>query len=42
MPKIGIVYGMENSFPAALVDRINGKQIIFTLKIGICYLRKKH
>lgn len=27
MPKIGIVYGMENSFPAALVDRINGKQI---------------
>jgi glutathione synthase/RimK-type ligase-like ATP-grasp enzyme len=27
MPKIGIVYGMESSFPSALVDRINGKQI---------------
>jgi len=27
MPKIGIVYGMESSFPAAVVDRINGKQI---------------
>ena len=27
MPKIGIVYGMESSFPSAVVDRINGKQI---------------
>jgi hypothetical protein len=27
MPKIGIVYGMESSFPAALVDRINHKRI---------------
>ena len=27
MPKIGIVYGMESSFPHAVVDRINGKQI---------------
>jgi hypothetical protein len=25
--KIGIIYGMENSFPSALVDRINGKNI---------------
>jgi len=27
MPKIGILYGMENTFPSALVDRINGKQV---------------
>lgn len=27
MPKIGIVYGMEGSFPYAVVDRINGKRI---------------
>jgi glutathione synthase/RimK-type ligase-like ATP-grasp enzyme len=27
MPKIGIVYGMESSFPHAVVERINGKQI---------------
>jgi len=27
MPKIGIIYGMENTFPSALVDRINGKGI---------------
>src|SRR6478752_6572959 len=27
MPKNGIVYGMESSFPHAVVDRINGKQI---------------
>ena len=27
MPKIGIIYGMENTFPAALVDRINSKNI---------------
>jgi len=27
MPKIGIVYGMESSFPHAVVDRINGKRI---------------
>jgi glutathione synthase/RimK-type ligase-like ATP-grasp enzyme len=27
MAKIGIIYGMENSFPAALVDRINSKNI---------------
>jgi hypothetical protein len=26
MPKIGILYGMENTFPSALVDRINGKK----------------
>ena len=25
MPKIGIIYGMENTFPNALVDRINSK-----------------
>jgi glutathione synthase/RimK-type ligase-like ATP-grasp enzyme len=25
MPKIGVIYGMENTFPAALVDRINSK-----------------
>ncbi len=25
MPKIGIIYGMENTFPSALVDRINSK-----------------
>ncbi len=27
MPKIGIVYGMENSFPSALVERINSKNV---------------
>ena len=27
MRKIGIVYGMENSFPSALVERINSKNI---------------
>ena len=27
MPKIGIVYGMESSFPSAVVDRINAKRI---------------
>ncbi len=27
MPKIGILYGMENSFPSALVDCINSKRI---------------
>jgi len=27
MPKIGIIYGMENTFPPALVDRINSKRI---------------
>ncbi len=27
MPKIGILYGMENSFPPALVDRINSKNL---------------
>ncbi|MFL6462811.1 MAG: RimK family alpha-L-glutamate ligase [Bryobacteraceae bacterium] len=27
MPKIGIIYGMENTFPAALVERINSKSV---------------
>jgi len=27
MPKIGIIYGMENTFPQALVDRINTKRV---------------
>jgi hypothetical protein len=27
LPRIGIIYGMENSFPSALVDRINGKNV---------------
>jgi glutathione synthase/RimK-type ligase-like ATP-grasp enzyme len=27
MPKVGILYGMENTFPPALVDRINSKKI---------------
>lgn len=27
MRKIGIIYGMENTFPAALVDRINSKKV---------------
>ena len=27
MRKIGIIYGMENSFPSALVDRINQKSV---------------
>ncbi len=27
MRKIGIIYGMENTFPAALVDHINGKNV---------------
>lgn len=27
MRKIGIIYGMENTFPAALVDRINSKNV---------------
>ena len=27
MQKIGIIYGMENSFPSALVDRINSKKV---------------
>jgi glutathione synthase/RimK-type ligase-like ATP-grasp enzyme len=27
MKKIGIIYGMENSFPAALVDHINARKI---------------
>ena len=25
MPKVGIIYGMENTFPSALVERINSK-----------------
>src|SRR5580698_7841075 len=27
MRKIGVIYGMENSFPPALVDRINGMRV---------------
>ncbi len=27
MRKIGIIYGMENTFPSALVDRINSKNV---------------
>ena len=27
MPKIGIIYGTENTFPGALVDYINGKRV---------------
>ena len=27
MPKIGIIYGMENTFPAALVEEINSKKV---------------
>ncbi|MGA8027771.1 MAG: hypothetical protein WB992_11545 [Bryobacteraceae bacterium] len=27
MPKIGIIYGMENTFPPALVDRVNSKKV---------------
>jgi len=27
MPKVGIIYGMENTFPSALVDRINSKNV---------------
>src|SRR6201996_7826068 len=27
MSKIGILYGMENTFPAALVERINSKKV---------------
>ncbi len=27
MAKIGIIYGMENTFPSALVDKINGKNV---------------
>ncbi len=27
MPKIGIIYGMENTFPSALIERINSKQV---------------
>ncbi len=27
MHKIGIIYGMENTFPAALVDRINAMRV---------------
>ncbi len=27
MPKIGIIYGMENTFPSALVERVNSKQV---------------
>jgi hypothetical protein len=27
MPKIGIIYGMENSFPSALVERINSRNV---------------
>ncbi len=27
MQKIGVLYGMENTFPAALVDRINAKEV---------------
>lgn len=27
MRKIGIIYGMENTFPSALIERINGKKI---------------
>src|SRR5438477_4182989 len=27
MPKIGIIYGMENTFPNALVERINEKKV---------------
>ncbi|MCU1295130.1 MAG: Glutathione synthase/Ribosomal protein modification enzyme (glutaminyl transferase)-like protein [Bryobacterales bacterium] len=27
MPKIGILYGMENTFPPALVDRINSRNV---------------
>src|SRR4051795_1198221 len=28
MPNIGIIYGMENTFPTALVDRINSKNVL--------------
>ena len=27
MKRIGVVYGMENSFPAALVDHINARNL---------------
>ena len=27
MRKIGILYGMENTFPSALVERINSKKV---------------
>ncbi|MBV9269276.1 MAG: hypothetical protein JO061_24110 [Acidobacteriaceae bacterium] len=27
MPKIGIIYGMENTFPPALIERINSKKV---------------
>ncbi len=27
MPKIGIIYGMENTFPSALVDKINSQNV---------------
>src|SRR5947209_16149398 len=27
MPKIGILYGMENTFPTAFVERVNSKNI---------------
>ncbi len=27
MPKIGVIYGMENTFPSALVERINSKNV---------------
>lgn len=27
MPKVGIIYGMENTFPSALVERINSKNV---------------
>ena len=27
MKKIGIIYGMENTFPGALVDRINSREV---------------
>jgi glutathione synthase/RimK-type ligase-like ATP-grasp enzyme len=39
MPKIGIIYGMENTFPSALVDKINSKNVpgltAEHLKVGV-------
>ena len=36
MPKIGVVYGTETSFPSAVVDRINAKRVPGVLAEHLC------
>ncbi len=36
MKKIGVLFGMENTFPGALVERINAMEIGTTFRAGVC------